>query len=95
MNCTVTLTGEDGVEHSVDVTAATVYEAAIRGLRELKLSDWSREETYDAANLKIAARAPVVVHTVNLRKLKEWLARPAGSPRDVTLRSRLKDLVDR
>jgi hypothetical protein len=43
-NCAVTLTGEDGVEHSVEVTAGTVYEAAIRGLRELKLSDWSRKK---------------------------------------------------
>jgi hypothetical protein len=94
MTCTVTLTGEDGVQHSVEVTAATVYEAAIRGLRELKLSDWSREETYDARNLKIAAKSPVVVHTVNLRRLKEWLARPAGSPRDVAMRSRLRELLD-
>jgi hypothetical protein len=63
-------------------------------LRELKLSDWSREETYDATNLKIAAKSPVVVHTVNLLKLKQWLARPAGSPREVAMRSRLKELLE-
>ena len=80
MNCTVTLTADDGVEHSVEVTASSVYEAAVRGLRALKLSDWSREETYDASNLKIAAKTPIVVHTVNLRKFKAWLAKPAGQP---------------
>lgn len=78
MNCTVTLTGDDGVEHSVEVTAGSVYEAAVRALRELRLSDWSREDTYDATNLKIAAKTPVVVHTVNLRKLKTVARQTSG-----------------
>ncbi len=93
MTCTVTLTGRDGVQHSVEVTAETLYEAAVRGLREMKLSDWTREETYDATNVLIAARTPVVVHTVPLGKLKQWLARSAGSPREVALRSHLKGLL--
>ena len=94
MNCVVTLRGRDGCQHSVEVTASTLYEAAVRGLRELRISDWVREETYDAAELLVTARTPAVVHQVDLRKLKEWLRRTAGSPRDVSLRSRLKELLD-
>ncbi len=60
MACVVTLTGKDGFQHSVEVTAATLYEAAVRGLRELKLSDWVREETYDAAEVRVIARAPAL-----------------------------------
>ena len=94
MTCVVTLRGKDGCQHSVDVTASTLYEAAVRGLRELQISDWVREETYDAAELVITVRTPAVVHRVDLRRLKEWLSRTAGSPRDVSRRSRLKELLD-
>ncbi len=93
MACLVTLTGDDGCQHSVEVTAGTLYEAAVRGLRELQLSDWVREEAYDASELRVTARTPAVVHRVDLRKLKEWLGRTAGSPREVALRANLKELL--
>ncbi len=94
MTCVVTLRGRDGCQHSVEVTASTLYEAAVRGLRELRNSDWVREETYEAAELQVTARTPAVVHRVDLRELKQWLGRTAGSPKDTALRSRLKELLD-
>jgi hypothetical protein len=39
-SCRVTISDMEGVVHSVEVTAATLYEAVAFGLRELQGSEW-------------------------------------------------------
>ena len=50
-SCTVSYQDLDGITHSVDVTAETLYEAAILGMNALKVPRW-----HDNPNLKIQIR---------------------------------------
>jgi hypothetical protein len=50
--CIVRIVDHEGVEHSLDVVAETLYEAAAIGLQQLRRSEWSREASLDAAILQ-------------------------------------------
>ena len=39
-SCRVTIQDMDGVSHTVDVTAATLYEAVAHGLAALRANEW-------------------------------------------------------
>ena len=89
-SCTVAYQDLDGITHSVDVTAETLYEAAILGMNALNVPRW-----HDNPNLKIQVRVrqPETNHEVWNSALSAWLARAANSPKEQALKARLRELV--
>ena len=41
--CTVSFTGPDGIRHSVNVQAETLYEAVVLAIRAFREHEWRRE----------------------------------------------------
>ena len=92
--CTVSFTGPSGVRHSVDVSADSLYEAAITGFSLLKQDGWV-DPLAPGTRLEIQVRHPATTHSVSLAQLRRWVEGTAVSP-DETLRKRkLKDLLAR
>jgi DNA-binding transcriptional LysR family regulator len=89
-SCTVSYQDFEGVTHSVDVTAETLYEAAVLGMNALRVPRW-----HDNPNLKIQIRVrqPETVHDVWNSCLLAWLARNGKTPKEQTLKARLKELL--
>ena len=88
--CTVSFADPDGVRHSVNVQAETLYEAvalAVRIFREHGVAPGLTSQ------MSVEARSPSVQHTVALSKVHSWLESSAKSPRDKLVRDRLKGLL--
>jgi hypothetical protein len=79
------------VTHCVDVTAETLFEAAVLGMNALHVHRW-----HDNPNLKIQVRVrqPETVHEIWNSALSAWLSRHAKSPpKEQALKARLKELL--
>ena len=88
--CTVSFTGPDGIRHSVNVQAETLYEAVVLAIRAFREHDCAPGA---ASQLDVEARSPGVTHTVSMTKVQTWLASSAKSPSDKIIKERLKGLL--
>src|SRR5262249_55923215 len=90
--CVVTFRDYEGVDHAAVVTADSLYEAAVVALRQFRRADWSRDGALDLGSLRIEVWEPPTLYRIEVAKLEAWLKRPGGSPREVSLRSKLLEL---
>jgi hypothetical protein len=83
----------DGVSHTVEVTAATLYEAVAQGLAAIRGDEWVAgiPEGLNAARVSVANVR--VEHEVRLMDFTKWLDRSGGSPREVSDRRRIRAIL--
>jgi hypothetical protein len=74
------------------VTADTLYEAAVLGLKALKKSPWI-EAVAPAARLEIQVMEPAAVHVLLVAQLMRWLEGGATNPADLVKKKRPKGLL--
>jgi hypothetical protein len=91
--CRVTITDIEGVSHTVDVTASSLYEAVAVGLKVMRGHTWVEPVAEQLATAKVVVRDVPVEHTVKLRDFTAWLQRTAGSPSDVSARKRVREIL--
>lgn len=91
-NCRVTFKDLGGISHSVEVTADSVYEAAVLGLKALKRSEWV-ETIGPGTRLAIQVLEPPVEHFLYYAQLMTWLDGGATNPADVVKKKKLKLLL--
>ena len=90
--CVVSYTDLDGIKHSVEITAASLFEGAIIGMNAMKVPDWFNRSTL---TIEIRVKSPEIIHTVSNAVLTAWLARKGRTPREMTLKARLSEMVIR
>ncbi len=88
--CTVSFTSPDGIRHSVNVRAETLYEAVVLAVRAFREHDFAPGP---ASLLEVEAKSPSVTHTVSISKVEEWLNGVARSPREKVTKDRLRGLL--
>ena len=89
--CIVSYTDQDGVKHSVEITARSLFEAAIVGMNAMKVPDWFNRSTL---LIEIRVKTPETIHTVSNAVLTAWLARKGRTPRETALKARLQEMVN-
>jgi hypothetical protein len=88
-SCVVSFTGVSGIRHSVEVTAESLYEAAVLAVTRFRQDIWG-ETIGPGTKLDIDVRdAPTTHHSLTLQQVERWLASP-GSPYDASRKARLK-----
>jgi hypothetical protein len=92
-SCRVTIQDLDGVSHTVEVTAATLYEAVAQGLAAIRGNEWVAGIAQGLNVVKVSAANVRVEHEVKLMDFTKWLDRTGGSPRDVTQRQKLRAIL--
>ena len=92
--CTVSFTGPSGVRHSVNVTAESLYEAAVLGLSLLKAGDWV-DPIAPATQLDVEVKHPATIHSVSVAQLRRWVDGVAVSPDETIKKRKLKALLGR
>lgn len=92
-SCRVSTTDTEGVTHTVEVTASTLYEAVALGLKAIRGHDWVAGLNEQFGAVRVAVTSIPVEHTVKLKDFAAWLERTAGSPRDVTARNRIREIL--
>src|SRR2546425_10595867 len=86
-SCRVTIQDMDGVSHTVEVTAATLYEAVAQGLAAIRGNEWVAGIAHGFNAVKVSVADGRVEHEVKLGEFTKWLEKPGGSsPREVTHR---------
>jgi hypothetical protein len=73
--CTVRFCDREGVEHSAEVRAASVYEAVCRAWAIFKADLGTQEESYKAKEFVVEVHQEPKVFHVELEKLLAWLER--------------------
>jgi hypothetical protein len=92
-SCRVTITDIQGVSHTAEVTASTLYEAVALGLKAIRRHDWVGELSEPFGTIRVSVTSIPVEHIVKLRDFTSWLERTGGSPKDVTARSHIREIL--
>lgn len=74
-SCSVGLTDPQGIRHTVEVTAESLFEAAAIALAAFKKSGWT-DPVGSAARLEVEVRELPVRHTVSVLQIQRWLRAP-------------------
>ena len=82
----------EGVFHSVEVTAESVYEASVLALSALSKHEWI-ENVGPGTRLEIQIMEPGVTHLLLVAQLRAWLERPTASPAEMVKKQKLKALL--
>jgi len=71
--CRVTRRDIEGIEHTVEVSADSLYEAVARGLAALRDADWAADIRHGQTTITVMVKQPEVKHTVRMRDFEPWL----------------------
>src|SRR6202007_3206119 len=82
-SCRVTISDLDGVTHTVEVTAATLFEAVALGLRQLQGNAWVAGIGRPMDTVTVSVKSVPVEHRVRIGEFTKWLERGATSPAEV------------
>lgn len=91
-SCRVTIRDTEGIEHTAEVTAESLYEAVALGLRAIRQCSWV-EDIGQNFTIRVLARDTPVEHTVEFRAFHKWLEQRGRSPREVTARARVREIL--
>ena len=87
--CLVSYLDTEGVRHSVEVDAASMYEAAVLAVCAFRNHAC---EPAELSKLEIEIRSSIV-HTVTVKKVRQWLGGTARSPKDLMTKERLRSML--
>jgi hypothetical protein len=90
--CTVSFIDTDRVRHSVEVSAASVYEACVLGMAEFRKCGFAEINFGPATILGVSVKAPATAHSVSIQKVQAWLSQ-VRSPREQIEKARLRSLL--
>ncbi len=76
--CRVTCRDAQGVEHTVQVTAQSLFEAVGQALRVFREHDWSDDPNNGSASVVVTIKPAEVEHRVRIKDFHSWLE---SSPR--------------
>jgi hypothetical protein len=71
--CRVSYCDPNGLEHTVEVTADSLYEAVAQGLRVFRENDWIDEVGCGRTAISLAVTYPEVQHKVSVQDFERWL----------------------
>jgi hypothetical protein len=92
-SCKVTIEDMDGAAHTVEVTAATLYEAVALGLAALRGDEWVMGIAQGTNAVRVRTVNVPVEHEVKLKDFTGWLERNGGSPRERADRHRIREIL--
>jgi|SRR5215469_4003008 len=92
-SCRVTICDMDGVKHTVEVTAATLFEAVALGLKQLQGNDWVAgiERATDAVTVSV--KSVPMEHQVRISEFTKWLERSPTNPAEVIRKQKVREIL--
>ena len=94
--CVVSFVDLVGIQHSVEVAAESLFEAAALAVSEFRRHPWTDGMEPGAAitRLAVSVKEPATTHEVSIRQLEKWISSTAKSPQDTLLKGRVRELLD-
>ena len=94
-NCTVAVKDIQDVEHSIEVTAETLFEAIATALAALQRDNWVGDIGEGLTTVSVLVQQPPVKHEVKMKDFLSWLRRQGRSPAEVILKQKLEKILGR
>ena len=91
--CTVAVKDVRDVEHSIEVSAETLYEAIATALAALRQDNWVGEIGQGFTTVTVVVQQPPVKHEVKMKDFVSWLGRQGRSPAEVMLKQKLEKIL--
>ena len=92
-SCRVTCRDSQGVSHTVEVTAQTLYEAVAQALLLFRENDWTDDPKRVPGAVVVRIKQPEMEHRVLIRDFENWLKSAPRSPAEMILKTRLRVLL--
>lgn len=92
-SCRVTVTDFGGTDHTVTVSAASLYEAVARGIASLRKQEWVDGLTLEKGAVTVEVGEAPVEHKVKLEDFNRWVRNHARSPRDMIAKNRVREIL--
>jgi hypothetical protein len=93
-SCRVTIEDMEGVAHSVEVTAATLFEAVALGLKQIRGNEWVEGIAGGFNTVRVAVKNVQIEHEVTMGEFTKWIQRKGGSPVELTRRKRVRQILE-
>ena len=88
-SCVVSYIDTEGLRHTVEVEAASLYEAGVLAIRTFRQHEC---EPGQVSNLEVEVRSSVI-HTITPRRIYDWLNGGAKTPKEAVMKERLRSLL--
>jgi hypothetical protein len=92
--CTVSVKDVRDTEHSIEVTAETLYEAIATALAALQQDSWVGEISQGFTTVSVLVQQPPVKHEVKMKGFLSWLNRQGRSPAEVILKQETRRITE-
>jgi hypothetical protein len=92
-SCRVTISDMEGVAHTVEVTAATLFEAVALGLKQLQGNEWVAGIGRPLDTVTVLVKSMPIEHTVRIGEFTKWLERRGTSPVEVMKRRKIREIL--
>jgi hypothetical protein len=92
-SCRVTIADMDGVAHTVEVTAATLFEAVALGLKQLQGNEWVAGIGRPMDTVTVAVKSVPVEHHVRIGEFTKWLERTGTTPAEVMRKRKVREIL--
>jgi phosphoribosylformimino-5-aminoimidazole carboxamide ribonucleotide (ProFAR) isomerase len=92
-SCRVTIQNLDGISHTAEVTADTLYEAVAQGLAAFRKNEWVEGVQEQFGVVKVSVADIRVEHQVKMVDFTKWLERPGRTPREVSQRHKIRTIL--
>jgi hypothetical protein len=92
-SCRVTIQDLDGITHTVEVTAETLFEAVAHGLAAIRGREWVAGLAQGLNVVRVSVSNVPVQHEVRLQDFTKWLEKPGGSPLEVSQRWEIRKIL--
>ena len=92
-SCRVTIRDMEGVSHTVEVTASSLFEAVAQGIAAMRGKEWVDGFPQGTGVVKISVADVRVEHEVRMADFERWLERPSQSPRETVDRQRIRAIL--
>jgi hypothetical protein len=91
--CRVSCVDLGGIEHAVEVSASSLYEAVALALGIFRDNEWIEGVGRGQALISVKVKHPETEHTVRVQDFERWLEATPRSPAEMVLKNRLRELL--
>ena len=91
--CRVSCVDLGGIEHAVEVTAGSLYEAVAQALQIFRDNDWIESIGRGQTAILVKVKHPETEHMVRVQDFERWLQANPRSPAEMVLKNRLRELL--
>ena len=92
-SCKVTCRDLIGNDHTVEVTAESLYEAVGKALSILRQDEWVDQIGEGLTEVRVSVSQPAVEHKVLVKDFRRWLESQGRTPAEQALKKRLAEIV--